>query len=88
MELSPGQQRGLFVVIVVVLAGLGAFLIGTGGHHAASGAPAPSASATPAGGAQAPVASGAAPPSVEPGTTTVPPPAGTTSAKGQANIYN
>jgi hypothetical protein len=88
MELSPGQQRGLFVVIVVVLAGLGAFLIGTGGDHGTSGAPAPSASATPAGGAQAPVASGAAPPSVEPGTTTVPPPAGTTSAKGQANIYD
>jgi hypothetical protein len=94
MELSPGQQRGLFVVVVVVLAGLGAFLIGTGGHHAASGAPAPSVSATPAGGAQAPAASsstgsaGTAPPSVEPGTTTVLPPAGTTSAKGQANIYD
>jgi hypothetical protein len=89
MELSPGQQRGLFVVVVVVLAGLGAWLIGTGGNHATSGAPAPSASATPAGGAQAPAASsGTAPPSVEPGTTTVPPPAGTTSAKGQANIYD
>ena len=89
MELSSGQQRGLFVVIVVVLAGLGAWLIGTGGHHGRGGAAAPSASATPAGGAQAPAASsGTLPPSVEPGTTAQPPPAGTTSAKGQANIYD
>jgi hypothetical protein len=90
MDLSPGQQRGLFVVIVVVLAGIGAFLIGTGGHHGASGAPSPSASSTPAAGAQTPAASSGAtpPPSVEPGTTTVPPPAGTISAKGQANIYS
>ena len=93
MELSPGQQRGLFVVVVVVLAGLGAWLIGTSGHHGASGAAAPSASATPAGGAQAPTGgrsgpAGTPPPSVEPGTTTQPPPAGTTSAKGQSNIYD
>jgi hypothetical protein len=90
MDLSPGQQRGLFVAIVVVLAGLGAFLIGTGGHHGASGAPSPSASTTPAAGGQTPAASAATtpPPSVEPGTTAEPPPAGTTSEKGQANIYN
>jgi hypothetical protein len=89
MELSPGRQRGLFAAVVVVLAGLGIYLIGNSGHHATSGAPAPSA--TRAGGAQAPPGSSgnqAAPPSVEPGTTTLPPPAGTTSAKGQANIYD
>lgn len=90
MDLSPGRQRGLFVVIVVVLAGLGIYLIGTGGHRGGSGTPAPSATA---GGAQARSTSGAgaagtAPPSVEPGTTTLPPPAGTTSAKGQSNIYD
>jgi hypothetical protein len=97
MELSPGQQRGLFAVVVVVLAGLGAWLIGTGGHHGSGGSAAPSASA---GGAQAPTGgrsgsvggastgSAGTPPSVEPGTTAQPPPAGTTSAKGQANIYD
>jgi len=89
MELSPGQQRGLFVVIVIVLAGLGAWLIGTGGDHGTGASAAPSASATPAGGAQAsPAAAGTPPPSVEPGTTAQPPPAGTTSAKGQSNIYD
>jgi hypothetical protein len=89
MELSPGQQRGLFVVIVIVLAGLGAWLIGTDGHHGTGGSAAPSASATPADGAQAsPAAAGTPPPSVEPGTTAQPPPAGTTSAKGKANIYD
>ncbi|HEX4832686.1 MAG TPA: hypothetical protein VH478_16510 [Trebonia sp.] len=46
MELSPGQQRGLFVVVVVALAGLGIYLIGPGRHHAAA---TPAASSTPAG---------------------------------------
>jgi|SRR5579862_6272274 len=41
MELSPGQQRGLFVVLVILLAGLGIYLIGPGRSHgsAASGPP-------------------------------------------------
>ena len=45
MDLTPGQQRLVFVVVVVVLVGLGAYLIGTrhsGGTPAA--APSPSAS--------------------------------------------
>lgn len=87
MDLSPGRQRGLFVVVVIALAALGIYLIGTGGHHAASGTPASSKTPAPVSSSGA-GATAAAPPSVEPGTTTLPPPAGTTSAKGQANIYD
>lgn len=48
MELSSGQQRLLFVVVVLALAGLGAYLIG-GRHTAATPPPArPTASAAPA----------------------------------------
>jgi len=47
MELSRGQQRLLFVVVVLALGGLGVFLIG-GRHQAATPPPArPSASAAP-----------------------------------------
>lgn len=87
MDLSPGRQRGLFVVVVIALAALGIYLIGTGGHHAASGTQASSKTPAPASASGA-ASAAAAPPSVEPGTTTLPPPAGTTSAKGQANIYD
>ncbi|HEY7262554.1 MAG TPA: hypothetical protein VH589_13855 [Trebonia sp.] len=72
MELSSGQQRALFVVVVLALAGLGAYLIG-GRHTAASPPPArPTASAAPA--ASAPTSAPA----------TVP---ATTNAGGGANIY-
>jgi hypothetical protein len=59
MDLSTGQQRALFVLVVVVLAGLGIYLVGPGGHHgaaAANGTPSASGSATPA-----PAATSAAP---------------------------
>ena len=73
MELSNGQQRLLFVVVVLALAGLGAYLIG-GRHTAASPPPArPTASAAPA--TSAPATS--APASVP----------ATTNAGGGANIY-
>jgi len=73
MELSSGQQRVLFVVVVLALAGLGAYLIG-GRHTAASPPPArPTASAAPA--TSAPATS--APASVP----------ATTNAGGSANIY-
>jgi hypothetical protein len=42
MELSTGQKRALFVVLVVLLAGLGIFLIGPGRDH--SGSPSASTS--------------------------------------------
>jgi hypothetical protein len=48
MELSSGQQRLLFVVVVLALVGLGIFLLG-GRHRTAAPPPAhPSASAAPA----------------------------------------
>jgi hypothetical protein len=48
MELSSGQQRLLFVVVVLALGGLGIFLLG-GRHRTATPPPAhPSASAAPA----------------------------------------
>jgi len=93
MELSPGQQRLLFVVVVIALVGLGFFLIegrshGTTAASTTTPAPAPSSSA--------PAASGAAtatPPATEPAG----PPSATTAGggggneaggdKGGANIY-
>jgi hypothetical protein len=49
MDLTPGRQRLLFIVIVIVLVGLGAYLIssrnsGSGGTTAAPASPGPSAS--------------------------------------------
>jgi hypothetical protein len=41
MELSTGQKRGLFVVLVVLLAGLGIYLIGPGRSHGSPTAAAP-----------------------------------------------
>jgi len=52
MELSTGQKRGLFVVVVVLLAGLGIYLVGPGRDHdgsspaSASGSNSPSAATT------------------------------------------
>jgi hypothetical protein len=95
MNLSSGQQRALFVVIVVVLAGLGIYLIGPGGHEGASaGAPAATASASPAATYTPPVSVPAA--SGTPGASATlpagpssPAPSGTASlGKGQANIYD
>jgi hypothetical protein len=93
MELSSGQQRALFVVIVVVLAGLGIYLIGPGGHHGASAAPSPSPSPTTA--APGTPASSSAP-AVQPSASSGTAPVGTTSTGsastaatgGQSNIYS
>jgi len=77
MNLTPGQQRLAFVIVVLVLVGLGIYLIG----HRSSGAPsaAPPASA---GGSPSASASGAAstPPAVVPSATPV-------STVGGAQIY-
>jgi hypothetical protein len=87
MELSPGQQRLLFVVVVIALVGLGFFLI-EGRSHGTTAAPAatPTPTATPS--SSAPAASAAAtatPPATEP---SAPPPAATAGGdKGGANIY-
>jgi hypothetical protein len=92
MELSPGKQRLLFVVVVIALVGLGVFLI-EGRSHGTTAAPAttptPTPSASGAGAsASGPAASGTAvavpPATVPPFTPTAAPLA--TSATG-ANIY-
>jgi hypothetical protein len=83
MELSPGQQRLLFVVVVIVLVGLGFFLI-EGRSHGTTAAPATTATPSPTVTASASATSAAAtatPPATEPAVT---PPATTT---GGANIY-
>jgi hypothetical protein len=85
MDLSPGQQRLLFVVVVIALVGLGFFLIEGGSHgtNAASTAtPTPSASASAS---AASTASPATPPAVEPSAT--PPDSAAGGDKGGANIY-
>ena len=80
MELTTGQQRLLFVFVVLALAGLGFYLIGgrgSGGTPAA--APSPSGTVSPT---QTPTATGAAsvPPSSVPAATPV-------STAGGAEIY-
>lgn len=74
MELSSGQQRLLFVVVVLLLAGLGIYLFGTG-HHGAAASPGASPSASSAG--PAPAASA---PAIQPGTAAAIP-------SGGADIY-
>jgi hypothetical protein len=83
MDLTPGQRRLLFVVVVIVLAGLGVYLI-TGAHHGTTAAPAPSPTVTsPTTGAPSasPSASAYVPP------TTVPPASPPATTAGGANIY-
>jgi hypothetical protein len=81
MELSTGQQRLLFAVVVLLLAGLGIYLIGPGTHHRAGASPTTSASSSPA------VATSSPPASVPPAT--VPPvtPTASSSGTGSTDIY-
>jgi hypothetical protein len=68
MDLSAGQQKALFAVVVVVLAGLGAYLIASpGGKHSPT---APSPSVAPSAPAQA-AGSPSAVPAPSPGTSSV-----------------
>ena len=80
MEPSSGQQRLLFVVVVLVLAGLGVYLISARTHNGTAATPPASASATsPA--SQAPA------PAVRPATTPASVPASAPSGSGKADIY-
>ncbi len=79
MELSSGQLRLLFVVVVLALAGLGIYLVGPGLHHKSAAAPTPSPSPTSA--APAPATSSA--PAVQPVTT----PATQATTGGGVDIY-
>ena len=81
MELSSGQQRLLFVVVVLALAGLGIYLVGPGLHHKSAAAPTPSPSASPTSAAAAPATSSA--PAVQPVTT----PATQATTGGGDDIY-
>ncbi|MGD0702459.1 MAG: hypothetical protein ABSA02_21575 [Trebonia sp.] len=82
MDLSPGQQRLLFVVVVIVLVGLGAFVIEGRSHGNTAAAPTPTPTPTAsAATSAASVAATATPPATEPAAT---PPATTA---GGANIY-
>ena len=80
MDLSPGQQKAVFVLVVVVLAALGYWLILPKITHSHSSAQA--AATSPAPSASAP---GSAPPS--PGATPTPATASPT-ATGGVNIYS
>jgi hypothetical protein len=82
MELSSGQQRLLFAVVVLLLAGLGIYLLGPATHHKAAATSTPSASSVPAVTATSPPAS-PAPAATAPATS-----AGASSASGGgADIY-
>lgn len=85
MDLTPGQQRLVFVVVVLALAGLGIYLLNGRGS---GGSPAAAPSTTPAGTAAAPPAASSA--ATAP-STSVPPTTNTsatpTSTAGGAQIY-
>jgi len=80
MELSSGQQRLLFAVVVLALAGLGIWLVGSGIHHGNSAAPLADGLL---GGAAATPATSSAPPAVQPATG----PATPAAKGGGADIY-
>jgi hypothetical protein len=82
MELSTGQQRALFVVVVILLAGLGIYLVGPARHHGPTAAPSASTSAAAAATSAPP---SAVQPTFSPAPTSL---AGGASAAGSVNIYN
>jgi hypothetical protein len=84
MELSSGQQRLLFAVVVLLLAGLGIYLIGPGAHHGTA-APTPSPSLTPASASAVSASSPAA--SAQPAASQPAPPVSSPGAGGGADIY-
>jgi len=86
MELTPGQQRLLFVVVVLVLAGLGIYLI-RGGHHGAAATPSPSPAATSPATGGSPGQSGTAQASAGVPPATVPPASPPATSASGANIY-
>jgi len=77
MELSPGQQKAVFAVVVVVLAGLGIYLLAT--PH---GGKSPSASTSPSAAPSTPAAAGGSPSGGSPSAAAPQP-----SASGTVNIY-
>ena len=79
MELSPGQQKAVFAVVVVVLAGLGIYLLATPhGNKSPSASPSTSPSAAPS----TPAVAGGSPSGGSPSAAAPQP-----SASGNVNIY-
>jgi hypothetical protein len=84
MEMSSGQQRLLFVVVVLLLAGLGIYLLGPARHHGAAAAP-----PTPSPSVAAPATTTSAPATAVPPSTVPPytPPAAKPASVGGVDIY-
>jgi hypothetical protein len=88
MDLSSGQQRALFAAVVVALAGLGIYLVGSNlsrGTSAKSAGNTASASVSASPQGAIPAGASAVPSQA---VTAVPTPGGSTVAPGQANIYD
>ena len=83
MEPSSGQQRLLFVVVVLVLAGLGVYLISGRTHNGTAAKPPASLSAT----SQAPQAPATSQAPQAPATTPASVPASVPTGGGKADIY-
>jgi hypothetical protein len=85
MEPSSGQQRLLFVVVVLVLAGLGVYLISARTHNGTAATPPASVSATESAPATSPASQ--APASQAPATTPASAPTSVPAGNGRADIY-
>jgi len=83
MQPSSGQQRLLFVVVVLVLAGLGVYLISGRTHNGTAATPPASVSAT----SQAPQAPATSQAPQAPATTPASVPASVPTSGGKADIY-
>ena len=86
MEPSSGQQRLLFVVVVLVLAGLGVYLISARTHNGTAAKPPASLSATSQA-PQAPATSPAPQAPLAPATTPASVPASVPTSGGKTDIY-
>lgn len=87
MELPNGQQRLLFAVVVLLLAGLGVYVLGPGMRHGQAAAPPrPSPRPSPSG---SPAAATSPPPTTVPPSAVPPytPPPVTPASAGGVNIY-
>jgi hypothetical protein len=80
MQLSTGQQRALFVVLVILLAGVGIFLLGPGRGHGSGAGSGTSASASASASTPAPLA--------VPSAAVAPTPIAAPQAIKDANIYD
>jgi hypothetical protein len=87
MEPSSGQQRLLFVVVVLVLAGLGVYLISARTHNGTAATPPASVSATGSASATSPAPPASQAPAVQPATTPASAPASVPTGTGRADIY-